>query len=33
MAKKHRFLEQLGGDPFVDDDTDVTRKLAMNLPK
>ena len=24
MAKKHRFLEQLGGDPFVDDDTDVT---------
>ena len=21
MAKKHRFLEQLGGDPFVDEDT------------
>ena len=28
MAKKHRFLEQLGGDPFVDDDTDVTTETG-----
>lgn len=28
MAKKHRFLEQLGGDPFVDDDTEVSTETG-----
>jgi small subunit ribosomal protein S1 len=30
MAKKHRFLEQLGGDPFVDEDASEEGQFAGN---